>query len=195
MTVHHSGNIPVIFHYGNCINRDSCFCVHHQGSMALSKHPPAAPPAPLALRSGSPGCQLSWAAVSAAAGSELRLGGGLPPSEWNRFSPSQQLDGSGRPLWLQSALGSAQTAALSGRSSLSPSPPQPTQWQLRPLLYPLGPPLWHIQCVSAVFTSRVMIRTCSNPGVFTHSACITEGCFCRFLLTPDQLFICTFSKG
>ena len=127
----------------------------HQVSLALPQHPPPAPPAPCALCSGSPGRRLHWAAVSAAAGSEQRLGGGLPPSEWNHLSPPQQLDGSRRPLWLQSALGSAQTAALSGRSPLPPRPPHPTQWQLRPLLYPLGPPLWNIHFMSGVYTSRV----------------------------------------
>lgn len=128
----------------------------YQGSLALPQHPPAPPPTPCALCSGSPGCQLDWVAVSAAAGPEQHLGGGLPPSERGPLSPPQQLDGSGRPLWLQSALGSAQTAALSGRSPLPPSPPWPTPWQLRPLLYPLGSPLWHIPRMSAVCTSRVM---------------------------------------
>lgn len=146
----------MISHHSNSINRDSCLFVPPQGSLALPPRPPAAPPAPQALRPDSPGRQRGRAALSAAASSEQCLGGGLSPSEWNCVSHPQQLAGSGRPLRLRPALGSAQTAALSGRSSLSPSPPQSTQWQLRPLLYPLGPHLWDLPHLSAVFTSWVM---------------------------------------
>lgn len=96
---------------------------HAQSSLALPQHPPAAPPAPHTLCTGSPGRQLGRAAVSAAAGSEQHLGGGLPPSERSPLPPHQQLAGGWGPLWLWPALGSAQTAALSGRSSLPPSPP------------------------------------------------------------------------
>lgn len=134
---------------------DSCLCLPLQGSLALPQHPPAAPPAPHAICPGSPGRRLGRAAVSAAAGPEQRLSSRLPPSERSPLSSPQQLDGGGRPLRLWSALGSAQTAANSGRSSVPPSPPQLLQEQLCPLLHPLGPHLWHIPHMNVAFTFSV----------------------------------------
>lgn len=79
----------------------------------------------------------------------------MSPSQRGPLPPHQHLACRGGPLRLRPALGSAQTAALSGRSPPPPRTPQFANHKLRPSLHTLGPPLWDVSRIGAEFTSTV----------------------------------------
>lgn len=79
----------------------------------------------------------------------------MSPSQRGPLPPHQHLACRGGPLRLRPALGSAQTAPLSGRSPPPPRTPQFANHKLRPSLHALGPPLWDVSRIGAEFTSAV----------------------------------------